>query len=58
MRQTRSTILAQEMAACDLIQPNEVLQAKATIAGLLFTNPEMDDIQVYKAVFAHTGINF
>lgn len=58
MRQTRSTILAQEMAACDLIERSQVLQAKATIAGLLFSNPEMDDTEVYKAVFAHTGINF
>ena len=46
------------MAACDLIERSQILQVKATIAGLLFANPEMDDIQVYKAVFAHTGINF
>lgn len=56
MRQTRSTILARELAACDLIQPSQVMQVKATIAGLLFANPELSDQQVYKAVFAHTAI--
>ena len=58
MRITRSTTLARELAACDLIETSQVLQVKATIAGLLFDNPDMDDTEVYKAVFAHTGINF
>jgi len=51
-KQTRASILAQEIIACDLAEPQSRLQLQAIISGILFANPELDDFEVGALIHA------
>lgn len=51
-KQTRASILAQEIIACDLAEPQSRLQLQAIISGILFANPDLDDLKVGELIHA------
>jgi hypothetical protein len=51
-KQTQSSILAQEIIACGLAEPQRRLQLQAIISGILFANPGLDDFEIGELIHA------